>query len=314
LLQLTTIKFMAEFKFFCPQCVQQILCDTGYSGTQINCPACKQVVVVPQAPGSAAQPPVPAKSRVLRNVLVIAAAVIVLAGLVTVGWFGYSKYKREHLPAVLVGMWSGEEGGNDSVGGNKATLTDITFAEGKAGRAFVFNGETSLITVPASKSLTVSNLTLAAWIFPADSQPRPIIEYGGGGQAMSIGLWINTSGGTSLVPGAIYAAIRDRGSMNHFIEVKADGGTIALKQWNHLAFTYDTTTRAGILYCNGVQVGSTVSSIALVPRSFCQVNLGYRDVNSLDILRGYRFSGLLNEIAIYNGALSAEEIKAIAVK
>jgi len=66
--------FMAEFKFPCPRCGQQIQCDTGYSGTQINCPACKRPIVVPQMPGSgapAAQPPVPAQARTGRNILVI---------------------------------------------------------------------------------------------------------------------------------------------------------------------------------------------------------------------------------------------------
>ena len=120
------------------------------------------------------------------------------AGLVT------RNYKRGHLPAGLVGLWSGENGGNDSVGGNKATLTDIAFAEGKVGRAFVFNGETSQITVPASKSLAVSNLTLAAWIFPTDlNSLRPIIDYGGARRTANIQLWINTTGGISVNPGGL---------------------------------------------------------------------------------------------------------------
>ena len=55
------------------------------------------------------QPPVPAKSRTLRNVLVIAAAVVVLAGLVTGGWFGYSKIKFHRNPVIntpnLLGYW-----------------------------------------------------------------------------------------------------------------------------------------------------------------------------------------------------------------
>ena len=41
------------------------------------------------------------------------------------------------------------------------------------------------------------------------------------------------------------------------------------------------------------------------------MNLGYRDVNSLDILRGYRFAGRLDEISVYNRALSSNEIAAI---
>src|ERR1019366_7709193 len=105
---------MAEFKFSCPQCGQHIQCDPGYSGAQINCPSCQQAIVVPQAPRFAAaptappvpplapaglstrqsttvpatgrrfagapgaQPPPKPKSKALRTVLVITAAVVVL--------------------------------------------------------------------------------------------------------------------------------------------------------------------------------------------------------------------------------------------
>ena len=84
---------MPEFKFFCPQCGRQIQCDTGYAGTQINCPACQQVIVVPPATrvASAGLPPVAVKSRALRNIMVVVAAMLVLAGLATAGWFGYAK-------------------------------------------------------------------------------------------------------------------------------------------------------------------------------------------------------------------------------
>jgi len=41
-----------------------------------------------------------------------------------------------HLPG-LVALWSGDGDGNDSVGGNTATLTDISFEEGKVGQAFL---------------------------------------------------------------------------------------------------------------------------------------------------------------------------------
>ena len=120
---------MAEFKFSCPQCGQHIQCDAAYSGAQINCPSCQQAIVVPQATSTAAappatppslsiparqnapaatafrrsgapggQPPVQAKSHLLRNVLIITASIVVLAALGFSGWFGYSKYV-EHKTA-----------------------------------------------------------------------------------------------------------------------------------------------------------------------------------------------------------------------
>jgi hypothetical protein len=49
---------MSEIKFACPGCEQHIACDTGYSGMEISCPACKAKMIVPQLPGA---PPPPAR-------------------------------------------------------------------------------------------------------------------------------------------------------------------------------------------------------------------------------------------------------------
>ncbi len=43
---------MSEFKFACPVCGQHITCDSGASGTQMDCPTCFRKLVVPQAPAS----------------------------------------------------------------------------------------------------------------------------------------------------------------------------------------------------------------------------------------------------------------------
>lgn len=85
------------------------------------------------------------------------------------------------LPSGLVGLWSGEGNGDDSVGGNNATLTDITFADGKVGQAFSFNDESSCVKIPASPALDVGagdGFTLTAWVNPSSvSERSPIFEW-----------------------------------------------------------------------------------------------------------------------------------------
>jgi hypothetical protein len=51
---------MSDFKFNCPACGQKISCDTGYTGTQIACPACQKTLTVPAASGTAAAAPMTA--------------------------------------------------------------------------------------------------------------------------------------------------------------------------------------------------------------------------------------------------------------
>jgi hypothetical protein len=111
---------MSEFKFFCPQCGQHILCDTGYSGKQIKCPICQKAIVVPQSPAAApvlpqaapvyaplpsaapaasrsyagapvARPTAPVSTSAVKNILIIVAAVLLFAALGIGGWFAYSK-------------------------------------------------------------------------------------------------------------------------------------------------------------------------------------------------------------------------------
>ncbi|HTA95880.1 MAG TPA: DUF2092 domain-containing protein, partial [Verrucomicrobiae bacterium] len=124
---------MAEFKFSCPQCGQHILCDTGYGGAQINCPTCKQLIVVPQPPRAASAPPAPPSrpstlatqrptstpsiptagmraaakppapqkgSGAMKTVLTISCVVVALAVLGGGGWFGYKKIKARHDAAI----------------------------------------------------------------------------------------------------------------------------------------------------------------------------------------------------------------------
>jgi DNA-directed RNA polymerase subunit RPC12/RpoP/cbb3-type cytochrome oxidase subunit 3 len=77
---------MSEFKFRCPACGQDILCDTTHVGTQIACPACKATVIVPkETAGTAAQ---------RTSKLAIASLVCSLLSLVTcIGW----------LPGIICG-------------------------------------------------------------------------------------------------------------------------------------------------------------------------------------------------------------------
>src|SRR5207245_588135 len=54
---------MAEFKFPCPACNQNIICDELWCGQQIQCPSCHTELVVPSqqqaAPSSSLVPPPP---------------------------------------------------------------------------------------------------------------------------------------------------------------------------------------------------------------------------------------------------------------
>ena len=135
------------------------------------------------------------------NLLALASGAI-FTNLPTVAGHTYTLTFAYRGPGIA-GWWQAENNTNDSINGNNPTaVQNITFANGEVGRAFHYDGSTSLITMPGSASLSVSNLTLESWIYPTDNNtPRPVIDCGGANDMSYIGIWIDTVGFMSSVPG-----------------------------------------------------------------------------------------------------------------
>ena len=55
----------------------------------------------------------------------------------------------------IVSWWKGEGNANDSVGTNNGIASNITYTNGEVGQAFVFNGSSSQVRIPASANLNV---------------------------------------------------------------------------------------------------------------------------------------------------------------
>jgi len=333
---------MSEFKFYCPQCGQHILCDTGHSGMQINCPVCQQVIVVPQAPvvvpvpspppalqqrtplvggcqnpvNPVAQRAIPMNSRPLQTVLFIVAASIILAGLGVGGWIGYSKImirnQIRHMPSGLVGLWSGD--GSDTMGGDNASMTDIALANGKVGKAFYFNGSSSSIKIPASPRLDVGagvGFTVMAWINPTDvTRDQPLFEwsdlnYWGVHFHISSGQPTYGSSGPGG-PGQLYANIVDSNGGWH--QIGSAAGVVTPHVFQLVALSYDKVSGAATIYCNGQSVSQQSMGSFNTRTAMRDLYLGRRPAPSGEVST---FSGLMDGVAVFNRALSAEEIQAI---
>ena len=212
-------------------------------------------------------------------------------------------------PPGLVALWSGEGDGNDSVGGNNATLTDISFVEGKVGQAFSFNGFSSSIRIPASQSLDIGagdGFTVTAWIKPSDvAGLHPIIQWS---DNANLNLWIGIRPYENGVLRGDIAS--DEG--NHFLvshpEVLASG------VFQHIAFTYDKASGIGTLYLNGVIVAQRQLGSQLVASTKGDLWISQIDKRPGNWSTNRSFAGLMDEIAFYNRALSASEIQAICTE
>jgi glucose/arabinose dehydrogenase/chitodextrinase len=181
--------------------------------------------------------------------------------------------------------------GDASGSGNNGTLTSTTWTtSGKFGNAVVFNGSGSGSrgTVPDSASLDLTTgMTLEAWVYPTAGGgwrdvvykgPNDIYYLEGSSTTGPPGLGGTFSPGTLLAPSAL-----------------------PLNTWSHLAGTYDGSTLR--LYVNGTQVASKPQTGAIA------TSTGALTLGS-DALYGQYFQGRIDEVRIYNVALTQAQIQA----
>jgi Concanavalin A-like lectin/glucanases superfamily/Immunoglobulin domain len=213
-------------------------------------------------------------------------------------------------PSGLVSWWPGEGNANDVVGTNNGIAQNILYTNGEVGQAFVFNGSSSQIRVPASASLNVGTnnmgLTLEAWIKPASttlSNVQSFIEWnqGTGSGGGPIGMHMGISGGFDA---SLFANLIDTSLAAHYIS--SVGGVITTN-FQHVALTYDKNTGKAVLYRDGVVVASAEVGTNFIPRTDIDLYLGVRPAGSF----ANHFNGELDEVSIYNRPLSSSEIAAI---
>jgi glucose/arabinose dehydrogenase/fibronectin type 3 domain-containing protein len=216
---------------------------------------------------------------------------------------GYSNVADVTTPAApanppgLVGAWAFNEGfglttADASGNNNTATISGASWTPlGRFGYALSFNGSGSTASIAASPSLSLSSgMTLSAWINPSASQSgwRTIA------QRQTDAYFLNASsdagplrpaGGGTLGGSTVYTA----------------GPTAnPVGAWTYQALTYDGSTLR--LYINGTQIASRAQTGAIQASSsplWIGGNQPY----------GEFFNGLIDEVRVYNRALTQAELQ-----
>ena len=211
-------------------------------------------------------------------------------------------------PSGLVSWWPGDDNANDIQSSNHGALQNgATFATGKVGQTFSFDGVDDAVLIADNASLQVSSFTLDAWINTANATLiQPIMA-----KVQTSENWIS-----------YMLRIQDGGKLALIVENRAENryahwrtlSTLASNRWYHVAGTWQNLngdyTDAKI-YVDGVEQAIEMS-----------LNNGYGS----NFLPGYtsepfyigrdgqpsgRFVGLIDEVDIYDRVLSAAEIQSI---
>jgi hypothetical protein len=199
------------------------------------------------------------------------------------------------IPAGVITLWRGETDASDLIGGHHgsffagtvATAPSVT-AAGKVGGAFDFDG-TVYVRVPDAPTLRPAQLTAEAWVFPI---------------ANAVGAYdhtVITRGGLLNTWNLCVTYNRKPKFWSFGMQAIEGPAAIPLNEWTHLAISFDGTTKR--LYVNGVEMasigglGAIVYDTAEVP-----VTIG-ADPNGTS-----PFHGQIDEVALYNRALTEDEI------
>ncbi len=208
-------------------------------------------------------------------------------------------------PAGLVGWWRGEDNAADALGSNPGTLDGgASYVAGEVGRAFQLDGTNGHVRIPAAASLDVGQgegFTIETWINPADTaHGHSIVEWSPlTGGALGAALWISHP---TRPDGLLLANIADTHGMWHLVET--EGGAVQAGVWQHVALTYDKSSGAGKLYINGALV-TEADLGTFTPQTSFDLVIGLRLPGS------YPYAGAIDEVSLYNRALSGAQIEAI---
>ncbi len=208
---------------------------------------------------------------------------------------------------------------NDYVGGNNGKYFNVTLDQ--PGYS-VIDSDTA-VTVSGSPDSYVGNI---------NGNPNvagPVINFQGANQSFSLEAWVNgpaQASGSAIIAkgtggngttaneqfcldigdlGNYHFFVRDR-SFNLFeVEATLGPGNV----WDHVVGVYDAVGQAMYIYVNGDQSGSAGIPAAGVKASTALVSIGSKR-DGTDPAYNDGFTGSIDEVAIYNTALSASQVAA----
>ncbi len=208
----------------------------------------------------------------------------------------------------LVGYWSFNGNANDVSGNgnngtnNGATLT--TDRNGNTNSAYSFNGTSSFINVPNSSSLQFNGgITFSVWL---NASNIPVGAVNSTSYLMSKG----ADGGTPyswisyLDTAEIALRMWNNNNLNNGAVVTNSQFSITTNQWYNATFTFDGTNAKA--YING-QLKSTVPATYTTFSNIYDLKFGRRHTSGLP----YFFNGKLDDIGVWNRALTQTEITSL---
>lgn len=181
--------------------------------------------------------------------------------------------------------------GTDTGNATESTLQGPVFTETSDRNAMQFDGINDRITISDNAAFDFSSgFTAQLWVNPSSIKTQTVLaQYSSGQRAFAVIL---------LSDGKVEFTVSTNGSGENFF---TSAGSVSANTWTHLTLTYDGTTMR--TYINGTADANTNAVSGTMFNSTAPVEIGARD-------GGVIYGGLIDEVRLWNRALSASEISA----
>jgi len=188
---------------------------------------------------------------------------------------------------------------------NNGMIYGAGWVDGKYGKALNFDGN-SYVNTTDINDIELHDVTFSFWIKVNDlTRDLDIITKGAHTTNKPLIIWRDEVVGTPADLGAgntdtISVLIYD-GSVQHW--VAAPSGTLNDTKWHHFTIVIDPTKNLIKIYKDGVQVASNTKTWNGIQPTTTPVKIGDATPSQ------YPFNGIIDEVRIYNRALTPEEIQ-----
>ena len=215
--------------------------------------------------------------------------------------YDYAAGVSSALRKGLVGHWLGDGDTKDAQrkhdGKAAGTVTYTADRHGMAKRAFLFDQSGGYVTVPDSDALdTDATFTISMWVKPKTNRGHLFVKWGTAFADYS--LQLSNDGRVEFI-------VCD---VNMRQERLATGEALVADRWAHVAATFDKGVMA--IYIDGkrqaAKTSATIKSTSTREYDGDDVSIGGHPSG------GAVFGGAIDEPALWNRALSAEEIAQVA--
>ena len=195
---------------------------------------------------------------------------------------------------------TGDLGNDDSPGGSHDGTVNgaVTNNDATRGNVLSLDGNDDYVDITGAGALfgSPSDITLSAWVNYSSVDTF-------GGEVISLGnnVMLRVDDAVEGVTGVFYD-----GSTWQYV---GSSTSLADGNWHHIAFTFDDAGNAQALYIDGVLAASDTSTASISYTSGSNTRIG---ANASDSDNDFDFNGLIDDVRIYDRALSASEIQDLA--